>query len=48
MPRVKRGVPAHKRHKKVLGLTKGTLGCQASSLSDRSTVDAPFARLCLS
>ncbi|MFH1085666.1 MAG: 50S ribosomal protein L20 [Chloroflexota bacterium] len=26
MPRVKRGVPAHKRHKKVLGLTKGQRG----------------------
>lgn len=26
MPRVKRGVPAHARHKKVLGLTKGQRG----------------------
>ncbi len=26
MPRVKRGVPAHKRHKKVLALTKGHWG----------------------
>jgi large subunit ribosomal protein L20 len=28
MPRVKRGVPAHKRHKKVLGLTKGHWGAR--------------------
>ena len=26
MPRVKRGVPAHRRHKKILGLTKGHKG----------------------
>ncbi len=26
MPRVKRGVPAHKRHKKILGLAKGHKG----------------------
>ena len=26
MPRVKRGVPAHQRHKKVLGFTKGQKG----------------------
>ena len=26
MPRVKRGVPAHARHKKILGLTKGHKG----------------------
>ena len=26
MPRVKRGVPAHKRHKKVLAITKGQRG----------------------
>ncbi|HEY8286668.1 MAG TPA: 50S ribosomal protein L20 [Chloroflexota bacterium] len=28
MPRVKRGVPAHKRHKKVLKLTKGHWGAR--------------------
>ena len=28
MPRVKRGVPAHKRHKKVLNLTKGHWGAR--------------------
>src|ERR1700716_1463957 len=28
MPRVKRGVPAHKRHKKVLALTKGHWGAR--------------------
>jgi len=28
MPRVKRGVPAHKRHKKVLGLTRGHWGAR--------------------
>jgi large subunit ribosomal protein L20 len=28
MPRVKRGVPAHARHKKVLGLTKGHWGAR--------------------
>lgn len=30
MPRVKRGVPAHARHKKVLGLTKGQIGARHS------------------
>ena len=29
MPRVKRGVPAHQRHKKVLKLTKGQFGTRS-------------------
>lgn len=30
MPRVKRGVPAHKRHKKVLNLTEGHKGTKST------------------
>jgi len=48
MPRVKRGVPAHKRHKKVLALTKGhesMLHALAYSYRDRKNRKRDFRRL---
>ena len=40
MPRVKRGVPAHKRHKKVLWADQGPLGRPAPAVSYGARVDA--------
>ena len=37
MPRVKRGVTAHARHKKILALAKGYRGRRKNVFSDRQT-----------
>ena len=47
MPRVKRGVTTHRRHKKILKLAKGYVGSKSKLYPGSQSTGYEIGRLCL-